>query len=60
MFAIEKKIPEMVIEMRSRYPFSDMDVGDSILITEAQKAESARGGDLSRRSGPRLFAQRGP
>jgi hypothetical protein len=42
MFAIEKKIPEMVIEMRSRYPFSDMVVGDSILITEAQKAESAR------------------
>jgi len=42
MFAIEKKMPEMVIEMRSRYPFSDMDVGDSILITEAQKAESAR------------------
>ena len=42
MFAIEKKLPDQVIEMRNRYPFSEMDVGDSILITEAQKAESAR------------------
>jgi hypothetical protein len=42
MFAIEKKSPELIIELRNRYPFSQMDVGDSILITEAQKAESAR------------------
>ena len=42
MTVIEKNSAEMFVEMRNRYPFSQMEVGDSILLTEPQKAESAR------------------
>ncbi|MEY3579465.1 MAG: hypothetical protein RI984_569, partial [Pseudomonadota bacterium] len=53
MTVIEKNSAEMFVEMRNRYPFSQMEVGDSILLTEPQKAESARVAAIqfSRRNG---------
>jgi hypothetical protein len=42
MLTIEKPRPEFEIALRSRYPFADMLVGDSFLITDHRKAESAR------------------
>ena len=42
MFLIEKAPAEVFLEDRTTYPFENMDVGDSFLITDFRKAESAR------------------
>ena len=39
---VEVGVPAPKMRVVYAYPYEDMDVGDSILITEAQKAESAR------------------
>jgi hypothetical protein len=42
MLAIEKASAAAVFKERNRYPFINMEVGDSLLIIDAAKAESAR------------------
>jgi hypothetical protein len=42
MIKIDKAVPLDIGQNRQRYPFVEMEVGDSFLITEYKKAESAR------------------
>ncbi|MEY3515760.1 MAG: hypothetical protein ACK49B_03485 [Burkholderiales bacterium] len=42
MMQIDKNHTEVKIEKRLSYPFVKMEVGDSFLLTEYKKAESAR------------------
>jgi len=42
MYLIEKAPAEVFFEDRTTYPFENMNVGDSFLITDFKKAESAR------------------
>ncbi len=42
MFILEKASPQAVYTERVSYPFDEMFVGDSILINDFKKAESAR------------------
>ena len=42
MMQIDKDHTEVQIEKRLSYPFVKMEVGDSFLLTEYKKAESAR------------------
>lgn len=51
MIAIDKVGTVPPVKDRASYPFNQMDVGDSFLLTEYKKAESARIADL-------LFARR--
>jgi len=51
MIAIDKAGTFPPVKDRTSYPFNQMDVGDSFLLTEQKKAESARVAAL-------LFARR--
>ena len=42
MIAIDKVGTDPPVKDRASYPFNQMDVGDSFLLTEYKKAESAR------------------
>jgi hypothetical protein len=42
MLSIEKASEQVVLKERNRYPFINMERGDSFLVLDAAKSESAR------------------